>query len=47
MMAIKDTYYLEVIIMQEVSEVYNAPPEADIIMAKKHGYILQSVKDSY
>jgi len=47
MMAIKETYYLEVIIMQEASEVYHAPPEADIMMAKKHGYTLQSVKDSY
>lgn len=40
MMAIKSTYYLEVLIQQDIDSTYHVPSDAEIKIAKLHGYIL-------
>lgn len=39
-MAIKDTYYLEVLIMNEIDSTYELPSDSEVKLAKEHGYVL-------
>lgn len=39
-MAIKDTYYLEVLVMESPDGIYHLPSDAEVKLAKEHGYVL-------
>lgn len=38
--AIKDTYYLEVLVQEDPDGSYEVPTDSEIKLAKEHGYVL-------